>query len=195
MTTTDFSAFFEQHDPWGLESLWYEARKRDLMMAALPETRYQSALEAGCANGMLTERLAGRCDALVAVDLVPRAIEHTRERLSAHDHVEARVARLPAEWPAGRFDLIVLSEIGYFFSREAWDATVTCARNSLSHDGTIIACHWLRPFAERQISTRHVHAAIGGQRGLHRHVRHIEPDFLLEVWSLNAKSLRMREPA
>jgi SAM-dependent methyltransferase len=193
MTTTDFTAIFEQDDPWGFASLWYEARKRDLLMAALPEPRYARALEAGCATGMLTERLATRCDALLAVDLVPRAIERTQSRMAGVAHVEARVARLPEQWPAGQFDLIVLSELGYYFDPAPWQQTAEQAARALTPAGTIVACHWMHPFADRRISTRHVHAAIARQPGLHRHVRHLEPDFLLEVWSRNPEPLRSRE--
>ncbi|WP_066742342.1 class I SAM-dependent methyltransferase [Cupriavidus sp. D384] len=191
--TTDFDAILEQDDPWGFASLWYEARKRDLLMAALPEPHYAHALEAGCATGLLTERLAARCDALLAVDLAPRAIERTRARVARLAHVEARVARLPDAWPAGRFDLIVLSELGYYFDRAAWLQTVAYAAEALAPAGTIVACHWLRPFPERRQSTRHLHAAIARQHGLHRHVRHLEPDFLLDAWSRNPAPLRSRE--
>ncbi|PLQ00806.1 class I SAM-dependent DNA methyltransferase [Cupriavidus pauculus] len=192
--TTDFAGLFEQDDPWGLASLWYEARKRDLLMAALPEPRYARALEAGCATGLLTERLAARCDALLAVDVVPRAIARTRARVAGVAHVEARVANLPDVWPVGRFDLIVLSELGYYFDRAPWLQTVAHAAEALTPAGTLLACHWLRPFAERRQPTRHVHAAIARQPGLFRHVRHVEPDFLLDVWSRNPAPLRSREP-
>ncbi len=190
---TNFDAILEQADPWGLESLWYEARKRDLVMAALPERRYARALEAGCATGMLTLRLAGRCDALLAVDLAARAIERTRARVTARKHVTVLQATLPHDWPCGKFDLIVLGELGYFFEPDAWQQTVRLAVAALAPQGTIVACHWQRPFVERRMSTRHVHAAIARQPGLHRHVRHIEPDFLLEVWSRDARPLRIRE--
>lgn len=193
MRADDFAAILKQDDPWGFETLWYEARKRDLLMAALPESHYARALEAGCATGVLTERLAARCDALLAVDVAPQAIERTQARLASQPHVQARVARLPADWPEGSFDLIVLSELGYFFTRDDWTRTATRAVAALNAAGTIVACHWLRPFAERQLDTRAIHAAIGRQPGLHRHVRHIEPDFLLEVWSRNAQPLRQRE--
>ncbi|MFJ5383842.1 SAM-dependent methyltransferase, partial [Cupriavidus sp. CER94] len=147
-----------------------------------------------CATGLLTERLAARCDALLAIDMMPRAIERTRARVAGLPQVETRVAALPQAWPAGRFDLIVLSELGYYFDREPWLRTVAQAAQALALDGTIVACHWLRPFAERAQSTRHVHAAIARCPGLHRHVRHIEPDFLLDVWSRNPEPLRSREP-
>ncbi|MGO4762577.1 SAM-dependent methyltransferase [Cupriavidus sp. 2KB_3] len=197
-TATDFHAMFENPDPWGLESLWYEARKRDVVLAALPEARYGTAFEAGCATGMLTERLAARCDHLLAVDLVPRAVGCARERMARYGHVKVATANLPTEWPDGTegpFDLIVLSEIGYFFDPDAWRETAQRAAGALTEAGVILACHWLRPFAGRTQPTRQVHAAIARQPGLYRHVRHLEPDFLLEVWSRNARPLRQREPA
>ena len=33
------------------------------------------------------------------------------------DNVELAVGVVPAQWPSGRFDLVVLSEIGYYFDR------------------------------------------------------------------------------
>ncbi|GJG94247.1 SAM-dependent methyltransferase [Cupriavidus pauculus] len=192
--TEVFTEIFDQDDPWGLESLWYEARKRDLLVAALPEARYARALEAGCATGMLTERLAARCDALLAVDVMPRAIERTRARLQGTANVQASVAQLPADWPAGRFDLIVLSELGYYFDPADWQRTAELAAAALTPTGTLVACHYQRQFADRRMCTEDVHAAVAGQPGLHHHVHHLEPDFLLEVWSRNPQPLRLREP-
>ncbi|RZT31370.1 class I SAM-dependent DNA methyltransferase [Cupriavidus agavae] len=190
---TNFDAIFEQADPWGFETLWYEARKRDVLMAALPEKRYGRALEAGCATGLLTAELATRCDTLLAVDLAERAVRRTQARMAALPHVDVRRATLPADWPAGTFDLIVLSEIGYYFERDDWRDTARHAGAALNPNGTIVACHWLRPFAERRLATRHVHGDVAHQPGLHRHVRHVEPDFVIEVWSRNPQALRLRE--
>lgn len=38
-------------DPWHFEGSWYEARKRDLLLASLPHARYESIFEPGCAGG------------------------------------------------------------------------------------------------------------------------------------------------
>ena len=68
-------AYFEEiysraEDPWHFETSWYERRKYELTMAALPRERYRRAFEPGCANGALTERLASRCDERVALEPV-----------------------------------------------------------------------------------------------------------------------------
>lgn len=190
----DFNAIFEQEDdPWGFATLWYEARKRAVLLAALPETRYGRVFEAGCATGLLTEMLATRADTVLALDLAPRAVSRARERLTGLSHVDVQAGCLPDDWPAGRFDLVVLSELGYYFTLDDWQATAERAAEAIGPHGTIVACHWLRPFAGRRLSTRHVHAAIARQPGLRRHVRHLEPDFLLEVWSRDPRPLRARE--
>ena len=70
----------------------------------------------------------------------------------------------------GQFDLIVLSELGYYFDPAPWQQTAEQAARALTPAGTIVACHWMYPFADRRISTRHVHAAIARQPGLHRQI-------------------------
>jgi len=52
-------------DPWGFDSSWYEQRKYALTLAALPERRYERAVEPGCANGALTALLADTTRAVV----------------------------------------------------------------------------------------------------------------------------------
>ena len=55
-------------DPWQVASRWYERRKRDLLLAALPRERYAHGFEPGCGNGETTQRLLQRCERLCAVD-------------------------------------------------------------------------------------------------------------------------------
>ncbi|MFX6759272.1 methyltransferase, partial [Acinetobacter baumannii] len=91
--------------------------------------RYRSAFEPGCANGEMTAALAPRCDALLAADRHPRAVEAAAAR-AAHDqnaaHVRVETIQVPAEWPQQRFDLVVLSEFCYYL---APDQVAVLARN------------------------------------------------------------------
>ena len=59
--------------PWNLDPSEYEAEKFDEMLAVLPRARYRTAFEVGCSIGVLTQRLAERCDSLLAVDCSPTA--------------------------------------------------------------------------------------------------------------------------
>ncbi|MBK0297255.1 hypothetical protein IAE22_36045, partial [Bacillus sp. S34] len=54
---------------WDFEGSWYERRKRAVTMAALPRERFRSALELGCATGVLTAELTERADTVLGTDI------------------------------------------------------------------------------------------------------------------------------
>ena len=192
---TYFDAMYgASDDPYGLRTRWYEERKRNLVLAALPARRYANACEPGCGVGELTLALAPRCNRLLACDLSQQAVAIARNRCAALDQVQVEQRELPAEWPdaEGPFDLIVLSEVGYFLEASAMQALAACCARSLDAAGTIVACDWGPDFAERALSTDAVHAAIDAL-GLARILRHEEDDFVLQVWSRDARSVAQRE--
>ncbi len=132
-------------DPWGVDERRYEQRKRTLSLAMLPRDRFARGLEIGCSVGALTVDLAPHCDALVALDSSSSAVESARRRLGgapSTSPVEVLLADVPAEWPDGVFDLIVVSEIGYFLSPRDLDDLVERIRESLAPDGVLLLCHW-----------------------------------------------------
>ncbi len=179
-----FAGFYERHaDPWGFDSRWYEARKRDALMASLPEARYAHALELGCATGALTARLAERCDRVTAVDVADEALTRARIRLADAGNVELRRAELPGDWPDGTYDLIVFSEIGYYWDAPDLEDAITRMRASLAPGGHLVACHWRHPVPVHRTTGDGVHVALRTIVGLDTLVRHEEADFLLEVFA------------
>lgn len=127
-------------DPWGFHGSFYEARKRDLTLAALGRPRYGSAIEIGCATGVLTRTLAERSEQVTGVDVSARALEIAAE--GAPGHTTWLHAQVPDGLPGGEFDLVVLSEIGYFLSGAALLATFGWARSALREGGEILLAHW-----------------------------------------------------
>ncbi|ALM86278.1 class I SAM-dependent methyltransferase [Bordetella sp. N] len=190
--------YAEADDPWGVSRHWYEARKRAMLLASLPSARFGRVFEPGCASGVLTQALAQRADHVHATDLSAQAVAAARRHLAAAgiDNVTVARAALPEDWPAVAdtpFDLIVLSELGYYFDLAAWERVAARAAASLAPCGAIVACHWLHPFAQRRLDTYVVHGAIARQAGLFPLVDHAEHDFLLQVWSREPRSLASRE--
>lgn len=181
-------------DPYGLRTRWYEERKRQLVLAALPQRRYRSAYEPGCGNGEVTLALAARCDALFASDMSARAVALARARCADLPNVRIGQHTLPDDWPegAGRFDLIVLSEIGYFLDAASMHAVAQCCMNALDANGTLLACDWRPDFSERALATDEVHATLAAL-GLARLLRHEEDDFLLQLWSRDGRSVAAHE--
>ncbi len=182
------------NDPYMLRTRWYEQRKRALLLAALPQPRNAFAYEPGCGVGELTAALAARCDTVLASDFSAHALACARERTRALANVQIERHVLPDDWPRDRgpFDLIVLSELGYFLESAAMRELARCAGASLAKGGTLVACDWRPEFAERALPTRAVHAALGDV-GLTRLAYHEEVDFLLQVWSSDARSVAQRE--
>ena len=191
------SLFSQDPDPWRYRTRWYERRKRAQILASLPAERYQRAFEPACANGELSAALAERCDWLCCSDGSAAAVAHARQRLTDLPNVEVTQARLPMDWPEGRFDLIVLSEIGYYLDDDAMRDTMDRAAASLDAEGTLIASHWRHPEGDYSRSGDEVHhrlaEALQTQRGWTRLVRHEEADFLVEAWSPDGRSVARRE--
>ncbi len=168
-------------DPWGFRRHFYEQRKRALTVASLPAARFTSAFEPGCSIGLLTRELAPRCDRLLATDLVPAAVDTARTEVVDQPHVQVEVMTVPQQWPTGTFDLIVLSELGYYLAEADLDRLVGLLRGALTPDGTVVACHWRHPVAEHVRGGDEVHERLLAASGLVPLARHLEEDFLLDV--------------
>ncbi|MFL9903233.1 class I SAM-dependent methyltransferase [Paraburkholderia fungorum] len=182
-------------DPWNLREGWYERRKRSLTLALLPRPRYRNAFEPGCANGELTAELATRCDALLAADLHETAVRLARERVAGMPQVRVEQRTVPHQWPVdvGPFDLIVISEFAYYLDSADLETLAARIAASLTTDGTLLACHWRRPFAEALESADTAHALFDARCGLSRLAHHDEADLLIDVWSRDARSVAQRE--
>lgn len=184
-STTD--AYFDEmwatgDDPWDHGRRWYEARKYDLTVACLPAERYRSAFEPGCGAGFLTARLAGRVDRLVAMERAERGVEATRRRCAGLPHVEVRRGRIPADWPEGTFELLVLSEVLYYLDDDELAAALERAATSLAPGGDLVAVHYRVEVAEHARPGDEVHAALRRAFGSPP-VTHVEPSFVLDVFA------------
>jgi len=187
------SLFAASDDPWQFRSRWYETRKRALTLACLPAARFASAYEPGCANGELAAALAERCDRLLASDGAAGAVTAARARLADQAHVSVVQAWVPQDWPDGRFDLIVVSELGYYLDPAALDTLAQRARASLAPGGTVLACHWRPPIGGCVMAGDEVQRRLGDALGLPRLMEVTDADLRLEVWCDDTRSVAARE--
>lgn len=133
-----------RQDPWHLTTSAYEQAKYAATRAALPRPRYGRALEIGCALGVQTVALASRCDRLVAVEPVQAALDAARERVRAAGfEVDFEAMFVPADWPRGRFDLILLGDVLDYLGPADLDRLAERILASLDPGGHLIAVHWV----------------------------------------------------
>ncbi|WP_341958399.1 class I SAM-dependent methyltransferase [Pseudomonas sp. RC10] len=175
--------FADSDDPWAFRTRWYEQRKRDLTLAALPRQRYERIFEPGCANGELSLRLAERCDELVCMDMSARAVELARKRLKPFARSTVIEGCLPEDWPEGTFDLIVVSEWAYYLAPALFVQVIEKIVAHLTPNGTVLACHWLHPIDGCPMEGREAHGLLDQHLKMPRTLQHEEQDFLLEMWS------------
>ena len=185
MTSTSRSYFEQMYrnhaDPWGFESSLYEQRKYAVTVASLPRPRYRSAYEPGCSVGVLTELLATRCDRLLSSDIIPSALQRAEARLRKNPHVWIQERSIPDQWPSGPFDLVVLSEIAYYFDMTDLGCVMACVMDSTELGAHVVGVHW-RGETNYPLTGERSHQIIAETPGLVTVVHHIEEEFVLDIW-------------
>lgn len=129
-------------DPWDFQTSEYEAAKYEATLDALPRKKYKNAFEIGCSIGILTEKLAEKCEELLAVDVSEKAIEQAKERCCDWSNVRIQKMQFPDEFPADKFDLIIISEVGYYLSPTEWENATAKVFAHLTEKGQVMLVHW-----------------------------------------------------
>jgi len=140
--------YTESADPWRPQSRWDEQRKHAITLALLPYARYRHAFEPGCSIGVLTERLAQRCDHVTAPDVAVAALDAAHRRLvraGQRNAVTLLRTSLHQPWPANRYDLVVLSEVCYYLDPGVLRAVMDREVPQLVAGATVLAAHWRHP--------------------------------------------------
>lgn len=163
----DTSAEFFEHlyqrstDPWDFRHSAYERDRYAAIIASLDGRQYRSVFEPGCAIGELTALLAPFCQSLEAIDFSATAVEKARTRCRDYPHVHVRQGALPEDVPTQTCDLIVFSEVGYYFTGDELTALVARLWATLEPGGHLVACHWLGHSDDHQLHGAEVHEIIG----------------------------------
>lgn len=173
-------------DPWNFASDAYEQMRYQTILQALVPHRYLHAWEPGCSVGALTERLASVCAQVDACDFSETAVEIARRRCAHLTGVRVHCASLTDDVPLGNYDLIVLSELGYYFTQTDWIFQVERIVSCMRPGATLLAAHWLGHSQDHIQTGDAVHEVLSHHVHLqHEHgERHEQPGggFRLDRW-------------
>lgn len=139
-------------DPWRYEGRAAEVLKAERVMAAFDRFAPGDAVvvEAGCATGHITRRLARRRCRLVVFDLIPAAVELTRRSIAGDatariDWCSASATRLPIA--RGSADLVLLLDgpISWRLGPGVFEQVLDEAGAALKPGGHLLVMDYLNP--------------------------------------------------
>jgi SAM-dependent methyltransferase len=162
-------------DPWNFETSEYERGKYAATIAALPKGRYEHVFEIGCSIGVLTGMLAPRCGQLLAVDAAEAPLQKARKRLENIPQVTIEKRAVPQQFPEGRFDLILISEVGYYLSEADLHILIQKCVEQLEPGGNLLLVHWTPEVHDYPLTGDEVHDAFmqqAGESGPLQHLHH-----------------------
>jgi predicted TPR repeat methyltransferase len=171
----------ESTDPWNFATSSYEQRKYALTINSLPRERYRNAFEPGCSIGVLSELLASRCERLLATDIVSSALEQAKKRLRKYENVVVESRAIPESWPDEVFDLVVLSEVAYYFDAGSLRDILALIVRSTLPGAHVIGVHW-RGETDYPLTGDRAHELMNANDQLRRIVHHLDEKFTLDLW-------------
>ena len=177
--------YSQSGDPWELGTRWYEQRKYAITLAMLPKDRYAHAFEPGCSVGVLTALLTQRCGRVTATDVAAAALANAERRLrdsGRRDQVTLLRQSVDEPWPPDPFDLLVLSEIGYYLPPDVLRGILDRQCPRLAVGATVIAAHWRHPVDDYLMSGDQVNEVVAATTGLHLIGSYRDADVAIDVF-------------
>ncbi|HXO46257.1 MAG TPA: SAM-dependent methyltransferase [Mycobacterium sp.] len=177
--------YSQSGDPWELGTRWYEQRKYAITLAMLPKDRYAHAFEPGCSVGVLTALLTQRCGRVTATDVAAAALANAERRLhdsGRRDQVTLLRQSVDEPWPPDPFDLLVLSEIGYYLPPDALRGVLDRQCPRLAVGASVIAAHWRHPVDDYLMSGDQVNEVVAATTGLHLIGSYRDADVAIDVF-------------
>jgi len=144
--------YVKSPDSFDFETSAYEAAKYQHTVATLPRAHYKQAVEIGCSIGVLTSRLAKKCNSLLGLDISEQALVRARARCAHLASVQFVRMTVPDEFPDQAFDLIVVSEVAYYWSTEDLARAKDLIAAHQTTGGHLLLVHWL-PIVDYHVQT------------------------------------------
>ena len=126
---------------------------------------------------------------MVALDTSHRAVTTARTRAP---RATVKQGMAPMDLPSGPFDLVLLSEVGYFLSPLELVATLRRCEAALAPGGELLLCHWQHPTRDVPLDGQLVHEQAASMLRTGRRASYVDEDVRIDVWS-DGPSVARRE--
>jgi len=169
-------------DPWSFAVDPYELGRYRSILASLTRSAYGTVYEPGCSIGVLTQHLAGIAQQVIATDFAPSAIAQAEVRCAGRANIEFICADVQTFIPARPPELIVFSEIGYYFGADTLAALVRQLAHVMPQGGEFVAAHWLGTSGDHVLHGARVHDTVREALNWPAARRECHPEFRLDSW-------------
>jgi SAM-dependent methyltransferase len=136
-----FELRYRRRDPWKYLTSDYERERHQRMLAWCCALEPRRILELGCSEGVFTAALAAFNAEVVALDISARAVARARARCADFPRAQIVQADVRREIPAGRFDLIVCTELLYYLELRALAGMRDRLVEHLAPGGSLLLVH------------------------------------------------------
>jgi len=174
-------------DPWRYLDSDYEHEKYTRTLRALPNRPLGAVLELGSSIGVFTERLATRCEQVVAMDFSTRAIRLAQTRLREHENVRLVLGSFPEETPQGKWDVVLCSEVLYYLDEPTLRAAVVWLEGQLNAGACVVAVSWRGPGRTEPLRGDDVHDLVADQFAEWHVLDDRQPGYRLDRFDGNAR--------
>jgi SAM-dependent methyltransferase len=178
-----FDAIYQRcSDPWCFATDPTERSRYADIVSLLGDRHFRFGFEPACSIGELTVMLAAHCDQLLATDISPRAVALARKRCHELANVEVRHGRLPDVLPRPGVDLVVLSEIGYYFTADDLAAVLDTLADVAAPGALLVGSHWTGVSADHLLSGSEVHTILGAHGRWESVSTYNRPSYVVGSW-------------
>ena len=122
---------------------------------------------------------------MTATDVAPAALRSAQQRLDdigRRNQVVLLQQSLDEAWPSGPFDLMVLSEVGYYLAPEALRSTLDRECPRLTAGATVVAAHWRHRVDDYLMTGDRVNEIVAETAGLHPVASYRDADVVIDVF-------------
>ena len=122
------------------------------------------------------------CDELLAVDVSEAAVTVARQRLADFPNVRLELRSMPEETPQGPFDLVVASEVMYYWPEDVMLSALGRFEEVLAPGGSLLAVHWRKETKTYPLQGDEVHDLLLGHTRLANTTTIVEPEYRLDLF-------------